>query len=126
MYEKVIIITNNKLTYESLKSRFKAEFIEGTLMDVLVTVRDYIHKGHRLLTHPLMGSIKPNQTPYKSIAISEKCEDNVDIDSLMYIEKSIETASKFIQSKPLRVWPETVLQDFMVIDFDLIYNAINK
>lgn len=126
MREKVILITNNELTYNSMNSKHEAILIDGSLMDVLTIVRDYIHKGHRLLTHPLMGSIKPNETPYKSVAISYKNEGSVDIDSLMYIEKSIETASRMLINRPLRQWKESVLEDFRVIDYDLINNAINS
>ncbi|SEF50363.1 hypothetical protein SAMN05660865_00361 [Caloramator fervidus] len=124
--EKTIIVTNNILTMQKLKSKHKIDFVEGTLLDVLIKVRDYIHKNHKLLTHPLMGSIKPNQTPFKSVAISLKAQDNIDVESLMYIEKSIETAESLIKSKPPRKWPENVLEDFRVIDFDLIYNALNR
>lgn len=95
-------------------------------MEVLYKVRDYIHLGHVLLTHPLMGSVKPNETPYKSVAISFICETEVDFDSLMYIEKSIETANKMLKNKPLRVWQESVLEDFRAIDFSLISNAFNS
>ena len=126
MYEKVIIITNNVLTYNTYKEKKNAILIDGTLMDVLLKVRDYIHTGHVLLTHPLMGSVKPNETPFKSVAISYICENNVDLDSLMYIEKSIETANKMLKNKPLREWQESVLEDFRAIDFSLISNAFNN
>lgn len=124
--EKVIIVTNNDLTLEKFKDKHQVEFIEGKLLDVLYKVRDYIHKNHKLLTHPLMGSIKPNQTPYKSVALSFKKLNELDIDSLMFIEKSIETAENLIKNKPPREWSESVLNDFKVIDFDLIYNALNR
>ena len=72
MREKAIIITNNVLSKEGFEKTADVLFVEGSLMDVMKTARDYVHKGHRLLTHPLMGSIKPNETPYKTIAISHK------------------------------------------------------
>ena len=126
MNEKAIIITNNILSLNAFSSELKVDFINGSLLDVLICVRDYIHKGHILLTHPLMGSIKPNQTPYKTVAISFKSEKDVDLDSLMYIEKSIESTIKFLSNSPLRNWKDSILEDFRVIDFDLIYNAIKK
>lgn len=124
MLEKVIIITNNKLSYDSFSAKHETIAVDGSLSDVLKMVRDYIHKGHRLLTHPLMGSIKPNETPYKTVAISFKAENKVDVDSLMYIEKSIETADKLLKNKPVRKWADSVLEDFRLIDYDLIKNAI--
>ncbi|HAZ36265.1 MAG TPA: GrdX protein, partial [Clostridiaceae bacterium] len=64
MVEKLIIITNNPLSKEFFNDKYEVQFINGSLMDVLIKVRDLIHKGYVLLTHPLMGSVKPNQTPY--------------------------------------------------------------
>jgi hypothetical protein len=130
LYKRAIIITNNCLVKESegSNSRITIDFVDGGLLEVLTKARDYIHKGHILLTHPLMGSIKPNETPYKSVAVSvdSDVENQVDFDSLMYMEQSVETSLKMLRNKPLRVWPESVLEDFRVIDYDLIKNAINN
>lgn len=128
MQVKPRIITNNKLVIdkEVKNNRIVLEFVDGGLLEVMYKARDYIHKGHKLLTHPLMGSIKPNETPYKSIAVSCKPELEVDFDSLMYIENSIETSLKLIRNKPPRKWTEGVLEDFRVIDYDLIKNAFNS
>lgn len=120
------IITNNILSHDKLKDDFDIDFVEGTMLDVMITVRDYLHKGYRLLTHPLMGSVKPNETPYKSVAISLKPENGTDYDSIMLIENSIETVQRFLSIKPLRNWPQSVLEDFSVIDYDLIKNALIK
>jgi hypothetical protein len=124
--EKVIIVSNNVMVSDAYKDKHEVIFIQGTLMDVLIKSRDLIHLGHTLLTHPLMGSIKPNQTPYKTVALSLKSSKEVDMDSLEYIEKSISSVVKFLEMKPLRDWPESVLKDFRLIDYDLINNAICK
>lgn len=123
--EKVIILTNNKLSYEKFNNKHKVIYIEGTLLDVMTTARDYIHKGHILLTHPLSGSVKPNQTPYKTIAISLNAGNCTDFNSVVYIENSIETTKKLLSIKSLPDWPESVKSDFRLIDFDLIYHALN-
>jgi hypothetical protein len=124
--EKVIIVSNNVMVSDAYKDKHEVIFIQGTLMDVLIKSRDLIHLGHTLLTHPLMGSIKPNQTPYKTVALSLKSSKEVDMDSLEYIEKSISSVVKFLEMKPLRDWPESVLKDFRLIDYDLINNALCK
>ena len=60
------IITNNSLCRDKYQELLPVEYLEGKgYMDVLLTVRDYIQKGWRLETHPMTGSLKPNQTPYK-------------------------------------------------------------
>jgi hypothetical protein len=98
-------------------------------MDVMKTARDYVHKGHRLLTHPLMGSIKPNETPYKTIAISLKADNGVNLDSLNLMENSIETSERLIHNRPPRNWSKDIIdrvyEDYRLIDFDLIHQAFN-
>ncbi|MEF9953497.1 MAG: GrdX family protein, partial [Clostridium sp.] len=124
MIVKPILITNNKKAYDEFQGIVDTEFVEGGLLDVMITVRDYIHKGHKLLTHPLMGSVKPNETPYKSVAISLKPQAAADVDSVVLMENSIETATRLIRNKAPREWPESILEDFSVIDYDLIKNAL--
>ena len=69
---KNIIVTNNKYVYEKYKDTIEIKYDEDfTYLDVLEYVRDKIHKGHKLMTHPLSGSVKPNETPYKTIMISK-------------------------------------------------------
>lgn len=91
---------------------------------ILQKTRDYVHNNYVLLTHPLSGSVKPNETPFKSIAV-EKCE-NLCLDSLDIIEKSILTFDKFFEIKNTPNWNKKILDDFRVIDLDLIKNALVK
>ncbi|WP_338471391.1 GrdX family protein [Niallia sp. XMNu-256] len=129
MREKAIVITNNVLSKEGFEKTSDVIFVDGSLMDVMKTARDFVHKGHKLLTHPLMGSIKPNETPYKTIAISFKAENGVNLDSLSLMENSIETSEKLIDNRPPRNWSKEIInrvyEDYRVIDFDLIHNAFN-
>lgn len=96
-----------------------------TYLDVLSKARDKIHEGHNLLTHPLSGSVKPNETPYKSLAISIEC-GSLDMNSLMIIEESIATARKFITGKKTPHWTERILEDFQMIDYYLIKSGIES
>jgi hypothetical protein len=73
----------------------------------------------------LSGSIKPNETPYKSIIIS-KNKQNLDEKGLIIIEESILTARKFLENKATPNWTDRVLNDFMIIDLSLIENVIDK
>ncbi|CCQ97968.1 conserved hypothetical protein [[Clostridium] ultunense Esp] len=123
---KNIIVTNNKYVCEKYKDTVEIKYDEKfTYLDVLEYVRDQIHKGHKLMTHPLSGSVKPNETPYKTIIIS-KDKSSMDYDSLMIIEDSIATAKKFIKNKPTPNWTEKVLADFRIIDLSLIENVMDK
>ena len=123
---KNIIITNNLSVKEKFQDNFKVEFLEGkTYMDVLGHTRDFIHKGHELLTHPLSGSVKPNETPYKSIIVSSKVGD-LDESGLKILEDSIQTVDKFMENQKTQNWTERVLDDFRVIDLSLMENVIDR
>jgi len=122
---KAIIITNNIEVRQKYNNDYNVEFVDGNYLDVLFLARNKIHEGHRLLTHPLSGSVKPNETPYKSLAISCEKED-LHIDSLMIIEDSISTAQKFIRIRTPKKWDNEILKDFMEIDRTLLDSAIES
>ncbi|MEW8955967.1 GrdX family protein [Clostridium sp.] len=124
MRETLMIITNNPLSKERFDSCYKVEYIDEDVITLLNKVRDYIHLGHKLLTHPLMSSIKPNETPYRTVVISKEKKD-MDMDSLTIIENTIATTLKFIKDFSIPNWPQNILEDFQLIDYDLIQNAIN-
>jgi len=121
-----LIITNNPYVYEKYKDEmemiYKKDF---DYLEVLRFVRDKIHEGHELLTHPLSGSIKPNETPYKTIMIGNEKKE-LDENGIRIIEESIATTKKFMTNKPTPDWVERVLDDFRVIDLSLIENVIDK
>ena len=115
-----LLITNNPLAETELKDMFTIEFLETDLSGVLTHVRDLIHKGHRLLTHPLMGSVKPNESPYKSVLITSKAADT-DAQSVSIIEECIQNVKKF---SPKNI-PEQYFNDLQMVDLSLIRTAIN-
>jgi len=120
---KVKVITNNSMVYDLFSKDWDVDYLDTSYKGVLRETRDYIHKGYKLLTHPLSGSVKPNETPYKTILVSED-GSNLNFQSLSIIEKSIESAEKFyINSNEIN---EEVLEDFREIDLSLIENVINK
>ncbi len=121
-----ILITNNYNVYERYRDSMDITYDENfSYLEILEYTRDKVHQGHELLTHPLSGSIKPNETPYKSILISKKI-DKLDFSSLNIIEESIKTTEKFLNNKITPDWTEKVLEDFRVIDLSLIENVIDS
>lgn len=123
----MLIITNNQKVMDEADPSFDRLFIDGTYEDVLLTVRDRIHKGHRLLTHPLSGSVKPGQTPYKSILISKEAAE-LHLDSLKMIEDSIRTYST--QTKNKAGYREEIqkaaAEDFREVDARLFAGALES
>ena len=123
MDKNTIIITNNQKVRDFFeKERAQVLYIEGDYKDVLYMVRDKVQLNYHLLTHPLSGSIKPNETPYKSIAI--KKERELDLLSLELISNAIEVYKKLQKDLKTPFWTESILEDFRVIDLDLIKNAL--
>ena len=116
-----LIITNNPLVVECIPADFAVEYHDITYREVLVKVRDLVYAGHRLYTHPLAGSVKPNETPYKSVVVS-KLPKKMEQDEAMIISSSIETFDKFTPIK--RELPERVLKDFRLIDYTLLCGAV--
>ena len=114
------LITNNPAVYKEYSGHAEMEYLEGKrLIDVMYFARDKVHAGHKLLTHPLSGSIKPWQTPYKSIVISKE-KGELDYEALRLIEDGISIALVHAGAKGEPKWPEEVLKDFQLIDLDLI------
>ncbi len=110
-----IIVTNNP----KVKEKYNTVFIDCYgFGDVLYTVRNFIHRHWKLLTHPLSGSIKPNETPYKTVVLEKGKE--LDVDSLALIEEAINRYQTFQNSKPLPEWSPSILEDFATIDLSLI------
>ncbi|MGO5067126.1 MULTISPECIES: GrdX family protein [unclassified Clostridium] len=124
MNNKVIMVTNNKMISEKFNENCQVKFISGNVNEVFKIARDYVHKGHELLTHPLMSSVKPNETPYRTVVISKHCKSVVSMESLNYIEESIQSLEKFQKSCGIPKWNDNILKDFRLIDYDLIYNAL--
>ena len=114
-----ILITNNPLVEVQYKDKMKVEYIDTDLSGILEKVRDLIHKGHRLLTHPLMGSVKPNESPYKTVLISNDSM-TTDLQSVTIIEECIIASNKFIP----KVIPEQYLNDLQTVDLSLIRTAL--
>jgi hypothetical protein len=99
---------------------FELAFCDTDYLGILHAARDKIHLGHRLLTHPLSGSVKPGETPYKTIIISKE-KGSLDEQSLLIIEGSIQTCIKLMASSLNKEWGDAILADFQLIDFGLIF-----
>lgn len=115
------IVTNNPLVKEKLGEEFHVEFLEISYKEVLETVRNYVYDGYELLTHPLSGSVKPNETPYKSIMVAET-KGTVDFEQVDIIERAVRAVDKF-EFKSDKYAPH-VYDDFQLVDLSLIKSAI--
>ena len=123
-----LIVTNNQLCLGKYGAQIKMEYLEeGSYLDVLLKVRDYLHLGWKLETHPMTGSLKPNQTPFKSIMISNNPLDQEEFYSQeITISNGIAACRKFQSIRKTPDWPEHLLEDFRIVDLSLIEGAIQR
>ena len=118
-----LILTNNPLVPACMEGRglYTVRFQpERSFREILVEARDLVYAGHVLYTHPLAGSVKPNETPYKSLIVSREAH-GFDAQHGEMIASAIAVFDKF---KPLgRTFPPSVLEDFQLIDYTLLAGA---
>ncbi|MEG0806088.1 MAG: GrdX family protein [Lachnospiraceae bacterium] len=120
---KILIITNNSRVVE--KFNYATEvLVADTYEGVLLAARDYVHRGYLLVTHPLAGSLKPNQTPFRTIFLERTADGKLDISSVLMMESAIETFQKFMEIKPCPQYNAKVKEDFKTVDLSLAENAI--
>ena len=113
------IITNNPAVAGAYPELTK--FYQVGVLDIYTIARDMVHVGKKILSHPLSGSIKPWETCYKSIMMSRSI-GKLDFVSLDYIENAIGMMNG--RSTCFRVYTSEILEDFSVIDLDLIKSAM--
>ncbi len=116
-------MTNNP----KIANRFqqiKVDYREGSIIDLLVRVRNYVHRGHCLLTHPLSGSLKPGRIPYKTVALSA-APATLDLASLQHIENAMEAYQKTVlPDRP--DWNKKDLDDYAEVDLSHIIAAFSE
>ena len=120
----MLLVTNNGKVREKYGPLCTVQFVDGGHTDVLTQVRDLVHQGHKLLTHPLAGSVKPNETPFRSVAMTEETGP-LDLESLELVERALDVCRQF----PPRFHrgedaPAEMREDFAEIDFRLIDGAL--
>ncbi len=98
--------------------------MKGSVLSLFLRVRDLIHQGYLLLTHPLSGSLKPGRIPYKTVFLAAERRE-LDLDSLHYIENSIDTYHKTEPDSPVS-WPAQLLADYAAIDLSHVEAALES
>lgn len=122
----ILIITNNPKVNAEYSGKYMVEYHEDMdQLAVLRKARDYIHLGAKLIAHPMMGRIKPHETPYKSV-IMEKLTGNLDFLSLQIIEDSIKETTKFLTNTYMQKYDDLLLPDLAFIDSLLMASALEE
>ncbi len=119
--EELLIITNNPL----LKERFDVaqRWVEGDCKEVIIQAYNLVAMGHQLISHPLAGSIKPNQNPYKSILIA-RIPAEVDVSALQLMNNCLRKAEEFTENRILIDLTAAYRQDLQLADHYLLASAL--
>lgn len=123
--EKAVLITNNDRVYEKYKETIQVILL-NTYEEVLIKVRDMVYDRHVLLTHPQASSLKPNQTPYRSVVVYPKGEED-NMKDILLIEKCIEVFREWQEIAPSpKSYQDKVANDFKTIDLSVVDNIIPR
>ena len=120
-----IIITNNPKVYNFYKETDEIIFLkEKTLLELLEEINNYVIKGHKILSDPIVSHIENSSNPFKTILISKYPAEN-NMSSLDIIGGVLQIAEKLPAPLPLTT-DENILEEFRFIDLNLIINSIKE
>ncbi|MCI5869837.1 MAG: GrdX family protein [Dorea sp.] len=123
--EKAILITNNDRVHEKYKDQLEIILLR-TYEEVLIKVRDLVYDRHVLLTHPQASSLKPNQTPYRSVVVYPRGEDDNTKD-IMLIEKCLQVYYEWQKIAPTpEKYDDRIANDFKTIDLSVVESIIPR
>lgn len=116
-----LIITNNPLVSDKYKDDFEVFFVNGSVEDTLIKVRDLVHQGYILINHPLPASLRMLFAPCRSIAV-ERPGGKINPAHVDIIEGSIE---KYKRHMAVRRVDEVNAEDYKLIDLKLFESGMN-
>ena len=122
-FRDLLIVTNNPLVRSQYEGLYPVVYLDAPLRSVFVHVRDLVYLGHELFTHPLMGSIKPNESPYKTVGISQTPKEFSQDQACIMAD-----ALFLLDQLPKRRLPEgaDILTDYRLIDYTLFASAVGQ
>ncbi len=121
---KYFVLTNNPLAQEQLTPVATVVFEPVGIKTIFEEAARFVAQGHRLLTHPLSGSVKPGETPYKSMLLDSEASPDVDATSARLVSGALDACGKFEDKTEL--YDEQVLRDLQLVDLSLIQGAVSS
>ncbi|GLI58151.1 GrdX protein [Propionigenium maris DSM 9537] len=116
MEVEYLIVTNNPLVKEGFDDIY---FVEGTSRELLEKVRDLVHAGHELVTHPLGASLRMMFSPCFSVVLRSEKKD-LNYFHTEIIESSLE---KYKLNMEVRGEDTKNSRDYAMIDYSLLRSA---
>ena len=121
---KYFVLTNNPMVREKAAAGTDVVFEPGGIRHVFEEAARYVACGHRLLTHPLSGSVKPGETPYKSMLLTCDASPDMDPMSARLVSNAIDACGKFADKTGS--YTEQTLRDLQLVDASLISGAMSS
>jgi hypothetical protein len=112
------IVTNNPGVSDKFENVL---FTEGTYEDVLIKVRDLVHQGFELISHPVGASIRMIYSPYRSVVIGKKNE-KINPYHVETIENSIINYRKLLEGRNIDY---VNAEDYALVDIQHLEDALN-
>lgn len=129
MAKRFLLVTNNGKALEAYgdHTEISVDYLEErSYLGVLVRVRDLVHDGWRLMSHPQASNLKPNQSPFKTVLLSNSREAQSFTSDVEMVESSIYAFHKFTGGMIPPNWPEKALCDFQTVDLAVVESAIDR
>lgn len=110
------IVTNNPMVKGEFDDIY---YVDGTSKELLEKVRDFVHSGHELITHPLGASIRMMFSPCFSVVLRKE-KNKINYFHTEIIESSLE---KYNQTMEVRKEDTKNAKDYAIIDYSLLKSA---
>ena len=118
------IISNNP----RMKDYPSCTYVEGTVLDVLTAIRDKVHQGYKILSHPLSGNLPPSRRLFLTVVVSkpllQKEDRFLDLDSVKLIESVLELYKDSKASPALQNMK--AIEDMQYLDEELIRPVLRQ
>lgn len=125
----LLLVTNNGKALEAYGAHSEIDVDyreERSYLDVLIRARDLVHKGWHLMSHPQASNLKPNQSPYKTVLLSNGREIQAFAEDVEMIEAGIAAFHKFTGGMIPPKWSQKALRDFQTIDLSVVESALGR
>ncbi|SUY46039.1 glycine reductase complex component [Clostridium putrefaciens] len=113
------IITNNPVVKNEFENVY---FVDGDFQEVMVKVRDMVHQGYDLISHPLGASIRIAFSPFRSIIIGQR-NNKINPIHVEIIENSIISLKNLTKG---RVADRKNDDDYSLVDRELLISTLES
>jgi hypothetical protein len=103
----------------------EVKYVEASATRVLQIAREAIHKGARLLNHPLSGSSSPGDNPFKTLIVSGEDEKILHFQSSQLIESALHAYARAAKNR-FRAYSDEQLKEYKTHDMEVTLTTIQN